>query len=76
MCALLLTGTLAVNHTFAFFFFIHSGAAAVISLKQNKRPISGENPEGKYFTVDLMSRYTTHSSFYRDFLNTVIHCVF
>lgn len=59
-----------------FFLFLYSGAAALISLKQNKRPINGENPEGKYFTVDLMSRYSTHSSFYRDHLKTVIHCIF
>lgn len=36
----------------------------MISLKQNKRPINGENPEGKYFPVDLMSRYDTHGGFY------------
>lgn len=59
-----------------FFFFLHSGTAVLISLKQNERPINGENPEGKYITVDLMSRYGTHSSFYRDHLKTVIHCIF
>jgi len=44
------------SYVCGFFFFLHSGAAALISLKQNKRPINGENFEGKYFTVDLMSR--------------------
>lgn len=76
MGALFLTWSLAVNHTTAFFFFLHSGAAALISLKQNKRPVNGENPEGKYFTEDLMSRYSTHRSFYRDHLKTVIRCIF
>lgn len=47
-----------------FFSILRPGAATLISLKQNKRPINGENPEGKYFPVDLMSRYGTHGGFY------------
>lgn len=76
MCALLLAGRLAVNHVLAFFFFsiLHPGAATLISLKQNKRPINGENPEGRYFPVDLMSRHTQW--LLQGPFKTVIQCIF
>lgn len=51
-----------------FFSILCPGAATLISLKQNKRPINGENPEGKYFPVDLLSRYGTHRGFHRGHL--------